>query len=284
MAKIALVTDSTAYIPDHLVNKYSITVLPQLLIWEDHTYRDGIDITPVEFYTRLKSTRNLPTTAQVSEITMEKIFHDLVYKEFDVLGVFLSARLSGTVDSAFRGREALGSEAEKVSIIESNSTSMAMGFQILAAARLADEGASLSECRDLICRSQEHIGVYFAIDTLEFIHRGGRIGGAQRFIGSALNLKPVLTIKDGRVEPEDRVRTMKKAQNRLIELVSEHVKGKLKIHIASLHANAESAAMELLDHACELFNPVESLISSVSPVVGTHAGPRTVGLAYMEGI
>ncbi|SRR5581483_8968582 len=281
MSKIALVTDSTAYIPPDLVKKHNITVAPQVLVWGDQTYQDGVDIQPDEFYTRLKTAKVMPTTSQVSIVTMQNIFQGLVDKGFEVLGVFISGKLSGTLQSATQGREALGAAASKVTIVDSNSTAMAMGFQVLMAARAAENGASLAECKALVEKAREKTGVYFAVDTLEFLHRGGRIGGAQRFIGSALNLKPILALKDGRVEAEDRVRTKSKALDRVLELVSEQVKGKSNIRLATLHANAEQEARDLLNKASKEFNAIESILSSVSPVVGTHAGPGTVGLAYM---
>jgi len=284
MAKIAFVTDSTAYIPVELVRQHSITVAPQVLIWGDQTYQDGVDIQPDEFYARLKGSKTMPTTSQASMVTMQNIFHSLIDKGFDVVGVFISAKLSGTLQSAMQGREALGSAAEKITIIDSTSTAMAMGFQVLNAARAAENGASVADCKALVEKAREHTGVYFAVDTLEFLHRGGRIGGAQRFIGSALNLKPILAVKDGRVEAEDRVRTKSKALDRVLELVAAQVKGKSNIHIACLHANAEAEALDLLARAGKELNAIESILSSVSPVVGTHAGPGTVGLAFMAGM
>lgn len=284
MVKIAFVTDSTAYIPADLVNQYNITVTPQILVWGDQTYRDGVDIQPDEFYTRLKTSKTMPTTSQVSIITMQHTFQDLITKGYDVLGVFLSGKLSGTMQSAIQGREALGSAAEKVSIVDSFTTAMAMGFLVLTAARAAEQGSNLEECKKLVENGREQTGVYFAVDTLEFLHRGGRIGGATRFIGSALNLKPILALKDGRVEAEDRVRTKTKALDRVLELASEHLKGKRNIRLATLHANAEQEARDLLNRASMKFNAVESVLSSVSPVVGAHAGPGTVGLAFLAGM
>jgi DegV family protein with EDD domain len=243
-----------------------------------------VDIQPDEFYTRLKTAKVMPTTSQVSVVTMQNIFQNLVEKGRDVLGVFISAKLSGTMQSATQGREALGSAGAKVTIIDSNSTAMAMGFQILAAARAAEQGASLADCKALVEKARDHTGVYFVVDTLEFLHRGGRIGGAQRFIGSALNLKPILALKDGRVEAEDRVRTKGKALDRVLELAAEQVKGKSNIRFAALHANAEGEARELLDRAGKELSSVECILSTVSPVVGVHAGPGTVGLAFMAGM
>ncbi len=281
---IAFVTDSTAYIPAGLVKQHAITVVPQVLIWGGETFQDGVDIQPDQFYARLKNTKVMPTTSQVSVVTMQETFQELVDKGFTVLGVFISAKLSGTMQSATQAREALGSAAGKVVIVDSHSTAMAMGFQVLTAARAAEQGASLDECQALVEKGRDHVGVYFAVDTLEFLHRGGRIGGAQRFIGSALNLKPILALKDGRVEAEDRVRTKSKALERLLELVAGQVKGKANVRLATLHANAEKEARELLERAGRELNAVESVLSSVSPVVGTHAGPGTVGLAYMAGM
>ena len=284
MAKIGLVTDSTAYIPDDLVRKYGITVAPQVLIWGEQTFRDGVDIQPDEFYSRLRTAKVMPTTSQVSVVTMQEIFKGLVDKGLDVLGIFVSGKLSGTMQSAFQGREMLGKAGEKVTLVDSNSTAMAMGFQVLTAARAAADGASLADCLALAERSREHTGVYFAVDTLEFLHRGGRIGGAQRFIGSALNLKPILAVKDGRVEPEDRVRTKSKALDRVLELVTDRTRGQTPIRLATLHANSEAEARQLLERATRALGAVESILSSVSPVVGTHAGPGTVGLAFMAGM
>jgi DegV family protein with EDD domain len=284
MSKIAFVTDSTAYLPENLVKNYEITVVPQVLVWGDNTYLDGVDIQPEEFYLRLKSAKVMPTTSQVSVITMQETFQSLIVKGHDVIGVFISAHLSGTIQSANQGRAALGKGIEKVTIVDSHSTAMAMGFQVLAAVRAAEQGASVLECVSLVEEAREHVGVYFAVETLEFLHRGGRIGGAQRFIGSALNLKPILALRNGHVEAEDRVRTKAKALDRLIELVSEHVRSKSNIRLATLHANAEREARDLLDRASRKLNAIESILSSVSPVVGTHAGPGTVGIAYMESL
>jgi DegV family protein with EDD domain len=284
MPRIAFVTDSTAYIPAELVNRYNITVTPQILVWGDQTYRDGVDIQPDEFYARLKSSKIMPTTSQVSVVTMQNTFQELIQKDYEVIGVFISGKLSGTMQSAIQGREALGAAAEKVTIIDSYTTAMAMGFLVLTAARAAEQGANVDECATLIEKGRGQAGVYFAVDTLEFLHRGGRIGGGARFIGSALNLKPILAIKDGRVEAEDRVRTKPKALDRVLELASEKLKGKSNIRIATLHANAEQEARDLLDKASKEFNAVESVLSSVSPVVGVHAGPGTVGLVFLHGI
>lgn len=284
MSKIAIVTDSTSYIPAELVQKHNITIAPQVLIWDDKTYRDGIDIQSAEFFTRLKTAKTMATTSQVSVADMQSIFQGLVEKDFEVLGVFISAKLSGTIQSAMQAKELMGDTGEKVTVMDSNSTAMALGFQVLAAARAAQNGANMKDCAALVEKARENTGVFFAVDTLEFLHRGGRIGGAQRFLGTLLNMKPILAVLDGRVEGLERIRTKTKALERVLELVTENTKGKSPVHIAALHANAPQEAKSLLEKAEKELNPVESIFAGVSPVVANHAGPGTVGLAYMAGM
>jgi DegV family protein with EDD domain len=281
MSKFAIVTDSTAFLPTELIQKHNITVTPQVLIWGEETFRDGVDIQPDDFYSRLKTAKVMPSTSQVSPADMQSAFQRLVDQGFDVLGIFISSKLSGTLQSAIQGRDMLGSAGGRVTLVDSQSTAMALGFQVLSAARAMDSGASLKECAALAEKAHERTGVFFAVDTLEFLHRGGRIGGAQRFIGSALNLKPILALKEGKVEGVERIRTKNKAHDRLVELVVEQVKGKSNIRLATLHANAVEDAKKLLDRASSELSPVEALLTELSPVVGTHAGPGTVGLAFM---
>lgn len=284
MSGIAIVTDSTAYIPQALVNQYHISVAPQVLIWGENTYLDGVDIQPQEFYARLKTANVMPTTAQVPVIAMQEIFRSLLDGGSHVLGIFVSEKLSGTMQSAIQARQALHGAEDRITIVDSNSIAMAMGFQVLTAARAAESGATVAECKALVERSRDHVGVYFAVETLEFLHRGGRIGGAQRFIGSALKLNPILALKDARIEPEDRVRTKRRALDRVLELVTAQVKGKSNIRLATLHANAEVEAQDLLERATRDLEAIEGILSSLSPVVGAHAGPGTVGLAFMAGM
>ena len=284
MSKIAVVTDSTAYIPSDLVQKHNLTVTPQVLIWGEETFQDGVDIQPDEFYARLKTSKSMPTTSQVTPITMKTTFESLIEKGYDVLGIFLSAKLSGTIASAIQAKEMMDSAGEKVTYVDSNSVAMAMGFQVLAVVRAVEDGANLEEAVALAEKARDLTGAYFAVDTLEFLHRGGRIGGAKRFLGTALNVKPVLAILDGRVEAVEQIRTKRKAVERVLELVSEQVKGKAPVRLATLHAAAEEEARILLEKASNELDATESIMAPVSPVVGTHGGPRLVGLAYMAGM
>lgn len=281
MSKFAIVTDSTSYLPTEFIQKHNITIAPLVLIWGDESFLDGVDIQPAEFYSRLKTAKVMPSTSQATPATMQSTFQGLVDQGFDVLGIFISSKLSGTMQSAIQGREMMGNAGEKVNLVDSQSTSIALGLQVLATARAKENGASLKECMELAEKAHERTGIYFAVDTLEFLHRGGRIGGAQRFIGSALNLKPILALKEGKVEGVERIRTKGKAHERMLDLVAEQVKGKSNVRLATLHANAPEDAKSLLDRAASVISPVETIHSELSPVVGTHTGPGTVGMAFM---
>jgi len=284
MSKVAIVTDSTSYIPKELREKYPITVVPQVVIWENVSYEDDVTITPEQFYTRLRTAKVMPTTSQASVVNMHKAFSVLLDQGYEVLGIFVSSKLSGTVQSAVLSRDQLASGKDKVEILDSETTAMAMGFQVLTVARAALDGASITDCKALAEKSRAYTGVYLTVETLEFLHRQGRIGGAQRFLGTALNLKPILAVQGGRVEPVDRVRTRGKALERVVETVAEKCAGKSPVRIATLHADSPDDAKFMLDKITPMVNPIETVFAAVSPAVGANAGPGTVGLAYMAGM
>lgn len=284
MSKTAVVTDSTAYIPDDLCQQLNITVVPLSVIWGGESYLDGVTMKTTEFYTRLKDAKVMPTTSQASPDAMRKAFSSLLEQGHDVMGVFISEKLSGTLDSARQAREELASAKDRIVLFDSQTVAMALGFQAMALARAAAQGASLKDCLKLAEEVRPNTGVFFAVETLEFLHRGGRIGGAQRLLGSALNMKPIITIKDGKVDAAGSVRTSNKAHDKVIELVAEHCAGKSMIRLATLQANAEDTAKDVLDKATKQLNAIESVLSAVSPAIGTHTGPGTVGLAYSTGI
>jgi DegV family protein with EDD domain len=282
MSKVVVLTDSTAYIPNDYLQKYNIHVVPQVLIWENKTFEDGVDISPSEFYARLKTAKVMPSTSQVTPASFLKKFKELLDQDCQVLALLIPPSLSGTVASAIQALEEF--PGAPIEIVSSNTTAMALGFQVISVARLAVEGARLAECKALAEKTQQHTGVVFAVDTLEFLHRGGRIGGATRFIGTALNFKPILEVVGGRVEAIERVRTRSKSLTRLLELTDERIAGRTPVRLATLHANSPEDAKELLNLATKTHDAVESVFSEVSPVVGTHAGPGTVGLAFMAGM
>jgi DegV family protein with EDD domain len=282
MRKVAIVTDSTAYIPLDLVQKHHITVLPQILVWGQETFQDGVDIQPDEFYSRLSKAKVMPTTSQVTIGTFKETFSRLAEEGYGILAILVGTKLSGKIDSAVKAYGMLPDT--QIEIVDSCTTTMALGFAVLEAAKAAEEGADLRECRAVAERASEHVGVVFAVDTLEFLHRGGRIGGGTRFLGTALNLKPILEVTGGRVEAIERVRTRKKSLQRLIELAEDRIEGRQPVRLAVLHANVAEEAQALPSEGGNRLNAVETVFSQVSPVVGTHTGPGTLGLAWMAGM
>jgi len=279
MTRIAIVTDSTAYIPENLRAQYNISVAPQQLIWGTETFRDGVDITPTQFYQRLRVDKVNPKTSQASPGTLKEVFNHALKSADAVLAILISSGVSQTFNSANVAKADM--PGAQIEVVDSRMIAMALGFICIAAAKAAAEGKSLAEVKKLAEDSIAKVGVVFVVDTLDYLHRGGRIGGAQRLIGNALNVKPVLELRDGRVEPLERVRTKKKAVDYMIGYIADRVAGKSRLQLATLHADAEAEARELLDTASKRLNPVETVLTEVSPVVGTHTGPGTVGLAWM---
>ncbi len=284
MARVSIVTDSTADLPEELVKQYNITVLPLAIIWDGVSYRDGVDMQPGEFYRRLAASKDVPTTSQVTAPAMQQAFSALLDQGYEVLGIFLSSKLSGTFEAGLQAREALDNARDKIAVVDSRFTTMAMGLPILATARAALAGESLADCQALLERAVERTGVLFVVETLEYMRRGGRIGGAQAFLGTALNIQPVLAMRDGQIEAIEKVRRKSAAIARVLEIVKARVGGHGPVRLATSHAAAEADASALLASARAELNPVEAFCRPLSPVLGSHVGPGTVSLAYMTGM
>lgn len=286
MNKVMVVTDSTSTIPAEMLSGNPIQVLPLQVIWDHKVFKDGIDIHPKEFYERLAVDKNMPSTSQTTPEEFKVAYERLLNDGFDILSIHISSKLSGTMDSAIQAKREF--PGARIELVDSLSTSMALGFQVLSAARMAAIGASLSECTSVAVEATKHTGVYFALNTLEFLHRGGRIGGAAAFLGTMLNLKPLLELRDGRIEAVERVRTFNKTVDRLLDLVEAKLKNeKGPIRLAVIHANEAEKAEKLLHRASHRFSKTvvtDAVITPVSPVLGTHTGPGALGLAFMSGM
>jgi DegV family protein with EDD domain len=284
MSKIAILTDSTAYLPVELQQQLNITVVPLNVIWNGISYEDGVTILPEEFYQRLASSKAVPTTSQPSILSMKSAFERLLDQGHDVLGIFISSGLSGTVDSALQAREILDKGKDRVAIVDSLATTMAMGWPVLTAARAAEAGENLAECKKLAERARDQTFVMFVVETLEYLRRGGRIGGAQAMLGTLMDIKPILGLQDGRIVAVEKIRTKRKALAWMLDLMEEKISARTPVRLATVHANAESEALVLLETARKRFDPIESLCRPLSPVIGTHVGPGTISIAIMTGI
>ncbi|MCC6187855.1 MAG: DegV family protein [Anaerolineales bacterium] len=278
---VAIVTDSTAYLPKDLVQQYQVHVVPNVVNWGTQTYRDGIDIQSTEFFERLRKDAVQPTTAVASIGEFREVYARAAEDAQAVVGIHLSAKLSGTFSAAEQARALL--PEQQIKILDSSATAMALGFVVLAAARAAAEGKSQAEVVAAAEATIPAVGLVFTVETLEYLRRGGRIGGAQAFLGGLLDMKPILELRDGRVEPVERVRTKRKALDRVLEIIAEKTAGKSPVRLATLHAAAPQEAGALLAAAKQRLNAAESILSEVSPTVAVHTGPGTVGLAYCAG-
>ncbi len=279
--KVAVVTDSTAYLPQHWVEQYNITVIPLMVLWGDEQYFDNVDLSAPEFFTRLPSAPVMPSTSQPTPAAFKKVFDDLTGKGFDILCVHISSKFSGTINSAEQAKAML--PGANIEVVDSLCTIMGTGWPTLFAARAAQAGKDLAACKVLAEKTRDHTYTLFAVETLEFLHRGGRIGGAAHLLGTALNLKPILYVKDGAIESLEKVRTRKKSLHRLVELAVEKIDDKRPVYMSVTHANAEEEAREVLKMLEEQIDIKESVVTYESPVIGTHTGPGTVALSFVYG-
>jgi DegV family protein with EDD domain len=281
MSQVAVVTDSTSSLPQELIDRYSLRVAPQVLIWGTDNLLDGIDITAEQFYERLQTTDVMPTTSQATVANFKDIFADHIAEGRDIVAVVLSHKLSGTYQSAIQAK-AMFPEA-RIEVVDTGTVAMALGFHALAAARVAENGGSVADTVAVAREDPENVGLILMLDTLEFLHRGGRIGAAQRLLGTALSMKPILEIADGEVVPLDRVRTRSKATARILQVFGERVGEKRPLRVAVHHTGAPEDAEEVARVIKDEYGPDELVQCVIGPVVGVHAGPGAVAIAYMTG-
>jgi DegV family protein with EDD domain len=277
MPKIAIVTDSTAYLPLEWVEQYQMRVVPLKVHWGNETFRDNVDITPGEFYERLAHSKSLPTTSQPAVHDFLQVFESLADQVDGIVVPLISSGISGTVGSA----QTAASQFSRlpVEVVDTHSTSTGQALVVLAAARAAALGKSLQEVRQAAEDVAQRLSLFFAVDTLEYLHRGGRIGGASRYLGAALNIKPILHFNsEGKLDALERVRTRKKALQRLIDLAAEKAQGQ-PLRVGILHASAPQVAQEFGEQVSQQLTCKEVFTLELSPVIGTHVGPGTIGLA-----
>ncbi|HVP20581.1 MAG TPA: DegV family protein [Anaerolineaceae bacterium] len=276
-----ILTDSSAYLPTNLVARYPIRVLPLTLSWDGQAYRDGVDIKPEEFYRRLATSNTLPQTSQLSVSEINSNVRELISKGYDVLLMPISSGISGTYQTAVGALQNF--PKDRVTVLDTKLVCMGLGLQILAAARAADSGASLSKCKRIAQQVYPNIGVYGSVDDLKYLAAGGRINSAKRLLGAAINLKPVLQFRDGKVELVCSVISRRKAVVRMLDLVEEEIGNRTPIRISVFHTQAEGPANEFLELARKRFSPIESILAEFSPVIGVHVGPGTLAITFQAG-
>ena len=276
--KIAIVTDSTAYIPEDLLEKYNIRTIPLSVVFGEESFRESIDITTEEFYKKVNESKDLPSTSQPAIGSFLELFEDLAKTHDAVISIHLSKRFSGTYEAA----KSAGKMVDGIEVYpyDSELSAMPQGFYAIVAAEMVQDGKSVEEIITQLDDMKNKTRAYFMVDDLGHLQRGGRLNSAQKILGSLLNIKPILHIVDGLIVPFEKIRTRNKALNRIMNMLEEDAKTKKIVRVVFIHANNESAAIKLRDEFAEKHPEVESIISYFGPVIGTHLGEGSIGVSW----
>lgn len=275
---IALITDSTCDIPQAYLDRYRIEVVPLTIIWGEEQFRDGIDLDAEAFYRRLATDPVLPSTSQPTPEDFLQVCRRVREQGAEeIIIMTISRAMSGTYQSARTAAERMDTP---VRVYDSRANSMSLGWQVLAAARVREQGGGAEEMLEAADRARKNMVYLVSLDTLKFLHRGGRIGGASSFIGTLLNLKPQISVnhETGEVEAERQSRTRKKALADLYQDFLSHFPTPEGLRVAVLHNAAVEAAEELVEKFKQEVQPEEIILSIVSPILGVHTGPGAVAL------
>jgi DegV family protein with EDD domain len=280
MGNVRIVTDSTADIPPEIVDELGIIVVPLQVTFGDESYRDGVDLPPDTFYRRLAKSAVLPTTSQPSVAAFEEAYDEACHDSDSILSIHLSSALSGTYNSALIARDSFRNRCS-IEVLDSRLVSMALGFVAISCARMAQSGASLRDLTSHAKRMIPNVHILFLVDTLEYLQKGGRIGRAQAFLGTLLNVRPLLKIEDGEVRPAEKVRTRAKAIDRLVEfadLFSDIT------DISVVYSTTPDDAEFIVQRLGSRIPRDRAIISQLGAVIGTHTGPGTLGVVVSQGI
>jgi fatty acid kinase fatty acid binding subunit len=273
--KVKVVTDSTSDLPEQVVRELGITVVPALVQFGDKVYHDGVDLSTDEFYRQLRTNPVLPKTSPASPGTFRKVYTRLAREADGIVSIHVSAKMSATYDAARVGSTDLKCP---ISVIDSQTASMACGLLVIVAARAAREGASLSEIEAVIRTAVPLTVTYGVFGTLEYLYKGGRIGRAQAFLGSILKLNPILAIRAGEILPIARVRTRSKAIERLCEILqASGIPREMSVMSTTEPEEAEALAQRL----SPLFPSERIYRASIGPAMGTYVGPGAVGVSVI---
>jgi DegV family protein with EDD domain len=272
-----IVTDSVADLPPKVVEELGITVIPLNVRFGEQVYRDGVDLTTEQFYERLVHNKVLPVTSVPTPASFAEAYDKLAEETDGILAIILTSKLSGTYEVA---RQSIGLMKRKcrVEVVDSQWAVMAQGFIVMAAAKAAQAGASLEEALEVVRRNMSRVDMQAAFDTLEYLRRGGRIGAAQALLGSALRINPIITIRNGLVEPAGRARSRSKAIDHLYQFVASysHIE-ELAVEEAACPDDADSLVKRL-----SVVFPEERIYrTKTTPVIGTHTGPGLLMVAVM---
>ncbi|NJP37047.1 DegV family protein [Alkalicoccus luteus] len=280
MGKTAVITDSTSYIPEETRKQYNITMVPLNVIFGEETFKEEWDITFEDFYYKMKHTEKLPTTSQPSIGLFEETYRELGAEYDEIVVVTLSSGISGTFQTAIAAANMF--EELPVHVFDSEVSCMIQGFYALEAAKLANEGKDGRAIMARLEELKEKTSAYFMADDLNHLHRGGRLNGAQLFIGSMLKVKPVLHFEDKKIVPYEKVRTERKALAKIRSLLDSDLTQEESASIAVIHGNCLDKAEPIADELRGQYPNADVYISHFGPVIGTHLGPGALGIGWMH--
>ncbi|NDI33458.1 DegV family protein [Chengkuizengella sediminis] len=280
MSKIRFVTDSTSDIPLEIREKYNIEMVPLKVHFGQEVFLDAITIQSNEFYEKLAGSEVLPTTSQPSPVDFLKVYKK-IYEEdpnCTIISIHLSSAMSGTYQSAVLAKSLLDEESD-LRIVDARSASYGIGVLMIEAVKAYENGKNAKEILEVVAKLRQDMRVYFLVDTLEYLQKGGRIGKAASVVGSLLNIKPILSIDDeGEITSIDKVRGKKKAINRIVDLLREDFSNTEDVDMIMIHSNDVSSAEDFSQLLKEQFQVHNVKFTSLSPVVGTHVGPGTLAV------
>jgi DegV family protein with EDD domain len=276
---IAIVTDSGCDLPEELLRRFKIRVVPLSVTFGDQTFLAGVELENRGFYRMLSEAKELPKTSQPAAGDFLQVYQELTESSYEVLSIHMSEQLSGTLASA-RAAQQMMADGSKVSIVDSRSVSVGLGLIVLVAAEEAERGTSLDDVVALLGKMIAEMRIAFVVDTLENLHKGGRIGGASALIGTLLNIKPILCVKDGRIEPMDRVRSRRKAIHYLLDFMEAGTRDLTRPLLGVAHCMAEDDAAYVQRELKVRCPSDQVVLMEIGPIVATHGGPGLVGVAY----
>ncbi|WP_085522127.1 DegV family protein [Tuberibacillus sp. Marseille-P3662] len=280
MSKIALATDSTAYLPQDYAGEHGIHVVPLRVNFDNESYKELDELTPDAFFQKVREGGDLPQTSQPPIGEFVELYEQLAKDGYtDVIVVTLSAKISGTYEAA----TSAGNMVEGLNVHTFNSAiaCLPQGFYVMEAQRMLQESASVTDILTRLEAIRERgMTAYFMVDDLNHLHRGGRLSGAQAVVGSLLRMKPIITFQDEVIKPYEKIRTRKKALNRIKDLFRDDVATASHVRVAIIQANVNEAAEELADWMRTEFDHVEVYMSYFGPVIGTHVGEGTLGMGW----
>ncbi len=278
MAKVKIVTDSLADIPQNILDELDITCVPCIVRFGEREYRDKVELTTQEFYKLLTSSAHSPATSQPASGEFEQIYRDLAPSHPEILSIHVIGALSGTLNSARLAAQNIPNA--RIELFDTFQLSMAQGWLVILAARAAQAGNSLDDILAMLTDVRERVHIIGMLNTLEYAQRGGRLGKGAALVGTLLNVKPLISIVRGEIVPVENVRTQKRALERLVEIV--YGSGPIQ-HLAVIHADARRDGWELVQKFAQTLPEDQIILTETGPVLGTHTGPGAVAVAWVTG-